>query len=172
MDHRRATGSARERLLAAASVAFARLGYEQAGVHAICAEAAATTGALYHHFGSKAGLFTAVRDRLDETVLAAMRRAAEALPPGPKAVRAALLAAWDEVQAKELAALLAQANASPLADPLPPFVQSLWPWAPAALGHVLVAAWRGAVADAARHPDGNARQVLDGILRGLGADVR
>jgi AcrR family transcriptional regulator len=45
---------------------FGQLGYEATSLGAICAEAGVTTGALYHHFGDKKGLFAAVAEELDE----------------------------------------------------------------------------------------------------------
>ena len=163
-----ATMPVRERLLVAASEASARRGYHQVGVQAICRAAGTTTGALYHHFGSREALLTAVRERADEIILEAMRQATATLAPGPRAVRTALLAAWDVVQAQGLTQLVAQRPDATGMDPLPMYVQSLWSWAPAALGPVLVATWRGALAHAGNEPHGDAREVLDGILRGLG----
>ena len=45
---------------------FGQLGYEATSLGAICSEAGVTTGALYHHFGDKKGLFAAVAEELDE----------------------------------------------------------------------------------------------------------
>ena len=45
---------------------FGELGYEATSLGAICQEAGVTTGALYHHFGDKKGLFAAVAEELDE----------------------------------------------------------------------------------------------------------
>lgn len=45
---------------------FGQLGYEATSLGAICQEAGVTTGALYHHFGDKKGLFAAVAEELDE----------------------------------------------------------------------------------------------------------
>nr|WP_315490239.1 TetR/AcrR family transcriptional regulator [uncultured Rhodoferax sp.] len=58
---------------------FGELGYEATSLGAICAEAGVTTGALYHHFGDKKGLFAAVAEELDESLVqltAAARNAA------------------------------------------------------------------------------------------------
>ena len=45
---------------------FGQLGYEATSLGAICQAAGVTTGALYHHFGDKKGLFAAVAEELDE----------------------------------------------------------------------------------------------------------
>jgi AcrR family transcriptional regulator len=49
----------RDRALQGAASAFARLGYDGASITDIASEAGVSSGALYAHFGSKAGLFTA-----------------------------------------------------------------------------------------------------------------
>jgi AcrR family transcriptional regulator len=59
----------RAALLAAARRAFADAGYSGADVGAIAAEARVTTGAIYHHFGSKKGLFQAVAEAIETEIL-------------------------------------------------------------------------------------------------------
>ena len=54
----------RAALLAVARRHFAETGYARTEVGRIAAEAGVTTGALYHHFGSKKGLFKAVAEQL------------------------------------------------------------------------------------------------------------
>jgi AcrR family transcriptional regulator len=49
---------------------FGKLGYEATSLGAICAGAGVTTGALYHHFGDKKGLFAAVAEELDASLVA------------------------------------------------------------------------------------------------------
>lgn len=48
------------RITETARTLFAQHGYSGVGLEAVAAEVAVTRGAVYHHFGSKAGLFTAV----------------------------------------------------------------------------------------------------------------
>lgn len=61
---------------------FGALGFEKTALGTLCAEAGVTTGALYHHFGDKKGLFAAVAEELDATLVrvvqAAMAQAAQA----------------------------------------------------------------------------------------------
>ena len=52
-------------LLAAGRRHFGAHGYAAAELGAIAADAAVTTGAIYHHFGSKLGLFQAVAEALE-----------------------------------------------------------------------------------------------------------
>lgn len=59
----------RAALLAAARKQFARVGYSRAEMGKIAADARVTTGAIYHHFGSKRGLFLAVAEQLEADIL-------------------------------------------------------------------------------------------------------
>jgi len=53
-----------ERLIAVARRQFAEKGFAAVVMDELCAEADLTRGALHHHFGGKAGLFTAVVQHL------------------------------------------------------------------------------------------------------------
>ena len=88
-------GSARARLLTAALEVFERDGYEHAGVIDIATTAGVTTGSLYHHFGSKAGLFKVVRQEMERRVRDRMEGAAAVAGPGRPGVTAALLVGFD-----------------------------------------------------------------------------
>lgn len=55
-------------LLDVASELFAARGYGGVGLEEVAARAEVTRGALYHHFGSKEGLFSAVLERVQEEV--------------------------------------------------------------------------------------------------------
>lgn len=71
---REATAAA---LMAEARERFARQGYADVGLAQIVAAAGVTKGALYHHFGSKAGLFRAVVGQLQEEVADRVAAAAD-----------------------------------------------------------------------------------------------
>nr|WP_295786347.1 TetR/AcrR family transcriptional regulator [Rhodoferax sp.] len=72
---------------------FGQLGYEATSLGAICSEAGVTTGALYHHFGDKKGLFAAVAEELDEGLVKLTAAArAKALAGGADAWQAFLAA--------------------------------------------------------------------------------
>jgi AcrR family transcriptional regulator len=60
----------RKELLAKARSAFSEHGYAQAPIEELVRACGLTRGALYHHFGSKQGLFLAVARQLDEELLA------------------------------------------------------------------------------------------------------
>lgn len=69
-------GLTRERILAAARECFAELGYVAASTHMVAARVGLTTGALYHHFGSKRELYLAVFEEVEELIDKRFRAAA------------------------------------------------------------------------------------------------
>ena len=60
----------RAKLIAAGRKAFAEQGYADASMDDFTAAAGLTRGALYHHFGDKAGLLAAVIAQIDEEISA------------------------------------------------------------------------------------------------------
>ncbi len=67
-------------LLRAARRQFGAEGYDGTSLEAIAAEAGVTTGAVYHHFAGKKGLFLAVAELIEADLLA---RALAAAHPDP-----------------------------------------------------------------------------------------
>ena len=61
--------SAKGRLTLRALDAFAAVDFDAVNVVALCVEADVTTGTLYHHFGSKIGLYDVVRSEVERRVL-------------------------------------------------------------------------------------------------------
>jgi AcrR family transcriptional regulator len=68
----------RSRLIASARKAFARHGFAAASMDELAAEAGLTRGALYHGFGDKTGLLSAVVTQVDGEMAARARQAAAA----------------------------------------------------------------------------------------------
>ena len=59
----------RAALIAVARQHFARDGYTRTEINQIAADAGVTTGAIYHHFTNKKGLFRAVAEQLEMEIL-------------------------------------------------------------------------------------------------------
>lgn len=72
----------RSKLIAAGRKAFAERGFAAASMDDLTAAAGLTRGALYHHFGDKTGLLSAVVAQVDGEMAAKAKRAA-ALAPDP-----------------------------------------------------------------------------------------
>ncbi|MGF1553081.1 MAG: TetR/AcrR family transcriptional regulator [Paracoccaceae bacterium] len=83
------------KLLAAARRSFAEHGYADASMDDLCAEAGLTRGALYHHFGGKAGLLEAVVVEIDREIGARLEAVYAAEPDPWAGFRACCLAYLD-----------------------------------------------------------------------------
>jgi AcrR family transcriptional regulator len=74
------TDSTRRALLDAGFALFGERGYADVGVDELCAQAGVTSGALYHHFGNKAGLFRAAYEELTSATGARIAAARDSNP--------------------------------------------------------------------------------------------
>lgn len=66
----------REQIIRSAIKLFAEKGYSGAGLAEIVEASGVTTGAVYHHFGGKAGLFLVVAELIEQKILASVTQAA------------------------------------------------------------------------------------------------
>ena len=84
----------RQRLIAAATEVFGRLGFEAASTRAIADAAGANLAAIPYHFGGKEGLYLAVADAIAAGMLAQLGPVLDAIEAGFRAdqPRAAVLA--------------------------------------------------------------------------------
>jgi AcrR family transcriptional regulator len=91
--------SPKGRLVLRALDAFSAEAFDDVNVVALCAEADVTTGTLYHHFGTKLGLYEVVRLEVERRTVdrIAGALAARADDPPGVAARAALLVGFDYV---------------------------------------------------------------------------
>lgn len=64
------SGATKAALITAGRKLFGENGYSDVGTQAVVAEAGVTRGALYHHFGDKRGLFAAVFDEVEQSLVA------------------------------------------------------------------------------------------------------
>jgi AcrR family transcriptional regulator len=140
--------SPKGRLALAAVKEFGARPFDEVTVGELAAAADVTTGTLYHHFGSKLGLYDFVRQDVEQRLLDRMEGAiAASAPPSDRsaAVMAALMIGFDfavrEGYLRVLGAPPAGAEHDRLADMLS---ASTAPASPV-LGRVLAAAWRSAL---------------------------
>jgi len=158
-------GTARARLVAAAVHQFEMAGYEAVNVTDLASKAGVTTGSLYHHFGSKQGLYLVVRNEMEWRTVERMQGAAAAAP-GPGAARAALLVAFDAAAHFGVCRILAEPVPVERDDPVEATLRSLMPEGLEAAAAMLAAAWRAALlAVAGGTPNATARAALDHVLK-------
>lgn len=154
--------SPKGRLALAAVTAFGTRPFDEVTVGELAAAAKVTTGAIYHHFGSKLGLYSVVRDDVEQRLLDRMEGAmAAAAADRPAAMRSALLIGFDFAVREGFLRILGAPPEGDGADRLAELLSAgTMPESPV-LGRILAAAWRAslaAVADGA--PQEQARAAL------------
>ncbi|HEU5469242.1 MAG TPA: TetR/AcrR family transcriptional regulator [Actinophytocola sp.] len=159
-------GTAKARLVEAAVHQFEVAGYEAVNVVELAAKASVTTGALYHHFGSKLGLYLLVRDEMEKRIVERMAGAAAAAGSrGRPAVRAALLVAFDAAVRFGVCRILGEPPPVERDDPVRAELLPLLPKRLAPAAAMLAAAWRSALlAVAGGTPSPSARASLSYLL--------
>ena len=160
-------GSARRRLLDAAVEVFERDGFETAGVIDIASAAGVTTGSLYHHFGSKLGLFQVIRREMERRIRDRLEGAVVAAGGGRSGVATALLVAFDAAAKLKVQRILSESPPGVSEDTLTRALADLSAPAPAAAATVLLGAWRAALASAAAGEP--IEQVRTGLAWALGS---
>jgi AcrR family transcriptional regulator len=136
--------SPKGRLARAAVREFGARPFDEVTVAELAAAAKVTTGALYHHFGSKLGLYAFVREDVERRLLDRMEGAVAASGPDRSAaVTAALLVGLDFAVREGFLRILGDPPAGTEHDRL---AEMLGASATPLLGQVLAAAWRAALA--------------------------
>lgn len=160
-------GSTKAKLLDGALTAFGARSYDAVAVGELAEHAGVTIGSLYHHFGSKPGIYTTVRDDVEQRVLDRMEGAAAVAPTRPGVV---LLVGFDYLVDARLARLLAEPHPDRPIDPIEGFLATLTDRDGIPLSRLLAAAWRAALDGAAHALDAGApvapvRAALDALTR-------
>jgi AcrR family transcriptional regulator len=151
--------SPKGRLALAAVREFGARPFDEVTVAELARAAKVTTGALYHHFGSKLGLYAFVREDVERRLLDRMEGAVAATRPESgraAAVTAALLVGLDFAVRERFLRIVGDPPAGTERDRLAELLSAN---ATPVLGQVLAAAWRAAlaaVADGAQPQDARA----------------
>ena len=147
--------SPKGRLALAAVKQFGERPFDDVTVGELAAAADVTTGALYHHFGSKLGLYDFVRDDVERRLLDRMEGAiaASASLNRSAAVMAALVIGFDFAVREGFLRILGDPPAGTEHDRLADLLSASTAPASPVLGRVLAAAWRAALVAVAEGSD-------------------
>ena len=147
--------SPKGRLALAAVKQFGERPFDDVTVGQLAAAADVTTGALYHHFGSKLGLYDFVRDDVERRLLDRMEGAiaASASLDRSAAVMAALVIGFDFAVREGFLRILGDPPAGTGHDRLADLLSASTAPASPVLGWVLAAAWRAALVAVAEGSD-------------------
>ncbi len=147
--------SPKGRLALAAVKQFGERPFDDVTVGELAAAADVTTGALYHHFGSKLGLHDFVRDDVERRLLDRMEGAiaASARLDRSAAVMAALVIGFDFAVREGFLRILGDPPAGTEHDRLADLLSASTAPVSPVLGRVLAAAWRAALMAVAEGSD-------------------
>jgi AcrR family transcriptional regulator len=138
--------SPKGRLALVAVDEFGARSFDDVTVGELAAAANVTTGALYHHFGSKLGLYAFVREDVEQRLLDRMEGAVAAGEADRSvAVKAALLVGFDFAIRQGFLRLLGDPPVRAEGDRLAELLSEATAPASPLLGRVLAAAWRAAL---------------------------
>ena len=159
--------SPKGRLALSAVREFGARPFEDVTVGELAAAASVTTGALYHHFDSKLGLYSFVRSDVERRLLDRMEGAAAGARStsgrGPS-VTAALVVGFDFAIKEGFLYLLGNPPVGSDRDRLAGLLGSLIEPMSPAMGRLLAAAWRAALTAVADGiPEKDARAALAGF---------
>lgn len=135
--------SPKGRLVRAALEEFGSRSFENVSVGELATKASVTTGALYHHFQNKFGLYDFVRTDVEKRLLDRMEGAAAGASADP--LDAALLVGFDFAVRQSFARLLSESPPNLEDDQLVDLLARVSHPLPAPIGQVLASAWRAAV---------------------------
>jgi AcrR family transcriptional regulator len=140
--------SPKGRLVLSAVKEFGARPFDEVTVAELATAAKVTTGALYHHFGSKLGLYSFVLEDVERRLLDRMEGAVAAAgdeADRSAAVRAALLVGFDFAVREDFLRILGAPPAEAERDRLAEMLSASTARASPVLGRVLAAAWRAAL---------------------------
>jgi AcrR family transcriptional regulator len=157
--------SPKGRLALAAVQEFGARRFDEVTVSELASAARVTTGALYHHFGSKLGLYAFVREDVERRLLDRMEGAIAASTPASDraaAVTAALLVGFDFAVREGFLHILGDPPGGEDQDRLAQMLRANTAAASPVLGRMLAAAWRAALAAVAEGSE--PQQARDALL--------
>lgn len=151
--------SPKGRLALVAVRVFGSRAFEDVTVGELASAADVTTGALYHHFQSKLGLYVFVRRDVERRLLDRMEGAAAGA--SACSLKAALAVGFDFAVRQSFVRLLSERSPGGEEDLLAELLTRLSHPVPAPIGRVLASAWRAALSSVAEGDSAeDARQAL------------
>jgi AcrR family transcriptional regulator len=134
-------GSKKETIIRLALEQFKKKGYEGVNIKDLAKEANMTTGVIYHHFGSKAQLYTVIRHDVEQRIIDRMEGATDTVNDPEKKLETAFLAGLDATFKLNVARLLCEENPHSI-DKIEEFVQHLLKGTVKGLEYIILPSWR------------------------------
>ncbi|WP_405100083.1 TetR/AcrR family transcriptional regulator [Oceanobacillus sp. FSL H7-0719] len=138
-------GTNKDRLITVALEEFSKKGYKGVNITELAEKANMTTGAVYHHFGSKAKLYEVIRTEIEQRILDRMEGAASLFDNPSEAMKAAMISGMDFVTKNDFSHLISEPNPSNRKDKIERFLSDLNAINDLPIELVLIASWRSII---------------------------
>ncbi|NDI35315.1 TetR/AcrR family transcriptional regulator [Chengkuizengella sediminis] len=161
-------GSIKEQLITIAIEEFKRKEYKEVNISQLAKEANVTTGAIYHHFGSKIKLYLLIRNEMEQRIIDRMEGAATLFEDNPnQALVAAVKVGIDACVKLDCCKLLSELPSDKVIDRIGEFLIELNKKTIPGLEYILLPSWRSLLnAIHERNIDQeNAKQLITRILK-------
>ncbi|MBS4201692.1 helix-turn-helix transcriptional regulator [Bacillus sp. FJAT-49732] len=135
-------GSNKEKIIKAAIEEFSLKGYQEVNIAELANKADMTTGAIYHHFGSKAKLYEIIRMDMEQRMVDRMEGAASLFDQEGKALEAALITGLNFSVKMNLCKLLSEEKPYSNVDKIEEFITNMLKSENLPLEIILISSWR------------------------------
>ncbi len=135
-------GTNKDKLIQAALEAFSQTSYKDVNISELAEKAGMTTGAVYHHFGSKVKLYEVIRKEMEQRILDRMEGAASLFDVPEEALEAALLTGLDFVVKQKAYPLFGEEPRSKEADKIADFIRGYRKEGQLPFEMLIISSWR------------------------------
>ncbi|WP_391201626.1 TetR/AcrR family transcriptional regulator [Psychrobacillus sp. L4] len=135
-------GSNKEKIIKVALEEFSDKGYKAVNIAELAAMADMTTGAVYHHFGSKAKLYEIIRTDMEQRVIDRMEGAASLFDQEKEALEAALVTGLNFAVKMNICKLLSEEKPYTHQDKIEEFLTTMLLKENLRLDVVVLSSWR------------------------------
>ena len=135
-------GSNKEKIIKVAIEEFSLKGYQEVNITEVANKADMTTGAIYHHFGSKANLYKIIRMDMEQRMIDRMEGAASLFDQEAKALEAALITGLNFSVKMNICKLLSEEKPYSNKDKIEEFITTMLQNENLPLDIVVISSWR------------------------------
>ncbi|RLL44899.1 TetR/AcrR family transcriptional regulator [Oceanobacillus piezotolerans] len=135
-------GTKKEKIIGVALEAFSKHGYKGVHIAELAKAAEVTTGAIYHHFGSKQNLYEVVKAEIEQRILDRMEGAASLFEDPDRKLEAAFIVGLEFAIKNEVSVLMSEEINHNKVTKLEEFFASINDNDIAGLDRLVLALWR------------------------------
>jgi len=135
-------GSSKEILIKVALEEFSIKGYREVNITVLANKANMTTGAVYHHFGSKAKLYEVIRNEMEQRIIDRMEGATSLFEKSNEALEAALITGLDFAVKFNICRLISEEVPYSKKDKIEEYLSKITANKNLPLEIVLISSWR------------------------------